>query len=51
MILCRNIVQLRKDPRYVQAGNEKTPKFVIPEKDTAPMIDKGIYMMLEEETA
>jgi hypothetical protein len=51
MILCRNIVQLRKDPRYVQSGNEKTPKFVIPEKDTAPMIDKGIYMMLEEETA
>lgn len=49
MILCRSILQLRKDPRYVQSGNEKTPKFVIPEKDTVPMSDKGIYMVLEEE--
>lgn len=49
MILCRAILQLKKDPRYIQT-NEKIPKFVIPEKDTAPMTDKGIYMILEEES-
>ena len=49
MILCQNILQLRKDPRLVQSGNEKTPKFVVPERQSAPMTDKGIYMIIEKE--
>ena len=49
MILYRNVIQLRKDPRIVQAGNEKTPKYVVPEKPMAPMTETGIYMIMERE--
>lgn len=49
MILYRNILQLKKDPRIVQTTNEKTPKYVVPEAPQKPMNDKGIYMILEPE--
>ena len=50
MILYRVIIQLRKDPRIVQAGNEKTPKYIVPEKPMAPMTETGIYMIMEKES-
>ena len=43
------ILQVRKDPRLVNTGLEKVPKYVIPEKPNVPMSDKGIYMMLEKD--
>ena len=49
MILYRTFIQIRKDPRIVQAGNEKTPKYLVPEKPTAPMTETGIYMLMEKE--
>ena len=49
MIVYRNILQLKKDPRIVQAGNEKTPKYVVPAPPQQPMTDKGIYMVMEQE--
>jgi hypothetical protein len=49
MIVYRNILGLKKDPRIVQAGNEKTPKYVVPGPPTAPMTDTGIYMIMEAE--
>jgi len=49
MILHENIIQLRRDPRIIATGNEKTPKYVVPERATAPMTDKGIYLVLERE--
>ena len=49
MIVYRNILQLKKDPRIVQAGNEKTPKYVVPAPPQQPMGDKGIYMVMEPE--
>lgn len=50
MIIYRVIMQLRKDPRIVQAGNEKAPKYVVPEKPMAPMTESGIYMIMERES-
>lgn len=49
MIVYRTILQLKKDPRIVQAGNEKTPKYVMPCPPQQPMSDKGIYMIMEKE--
>jgi len=49
MIVYRNIHPLKKDPRYVQDGAEKTPKFVTPEKANVPMSETGIYMIMEAE--
>ena len=41
---------MRKDPRIVQAGNEKAPKYIVPEKPMAPMTETGIYMFMEKES-
>ena len=49
MMGLRNIIQLRADPRLIQQGNEKTPRYVIPEKPGVGMTEKGIYMIIEEE--
>jgi hypothetical protein len=49
MLRTRNLIQLRADPRYLQKGSEKTPKYVVPERPEVEMGDKGIFMILEEE--
>ena len=41
-------MQITKDPRYVQAANEKHPKYVSPEGQNKPFSDKGIYMVIEK---
>jgi len=48
MVQFGNLIQLRADPRLIQQGSEKTPKYVIPERKGSPMTDKGIYMIIEE---
>jgi translocation protein SEC62 len=47
MILTRNCVTVKGDPRIVGASTEKVPKYIVPDKNT--FSDKGIYMVLEKE--
>lgn len=47
MILTRNIIQVKGDPRIVGTATEKCPRYVVPDKN--PLTDKGIYMVLEKE--
>ena len=47
MIVTRNVVQVKGDPRIVGTANEKCPKYVVPDKN--PFSEKGIYMVLEKE--
>lgn len=48
MLMCQNILFLKKDPRIVQSEKEKCPRYVVP--DRAPgMSDKGLYMVIESE--
>ena len=35
----------------IGSGNEKTPKYVVPENGAKPMTDRGIYMVIEPESA
>lgn len=47
MIVTKNVVQLKGDPRVPGAATEKCPKYVVLDKN--PFSDKGIYMMIEKE--
>jgi hypothetical protein len=47
MIITKNIIQVRKDPRIMGQGSEKIPKYVVPDK--AAFNDKGLYMVIEKE--
>lgn len=47
MIITKNCVQVKADPRIPGAASEKCPKYVVPDKN--PFTDKGIYMVLEKE--
>lgn len=47
MIITKNIIQVRKDPRIMGQGTEKIPKYVVPDK--AAFNDKGLYMVIEKE--
>jgi translocation protein SEC62 len=47
MILTRSIISVQRDPRLVNQGTEKIPKYIVPDKK--PLDDKGIYMVLEKE--
>ena len=47
MIVTKNVVQLKADPRIPGASQEKCPKYVVLDKN--PFSDKGIYMMIEKE--
>jgi translocation protein SEC62 len=49
MMRYRCIISLAKDPRLISTGNEKIPKFVVPDK--ALFSDKGIYMVMEKESS
>ena len=47
MIITKNAVQVKGDPRIPNSSAEKCPKYVVLDKD--PFSDKGIYMMIEKE--
>ena len=47
MQLTETIIAVQKDPRLVNQGTEKIPKYIVPTKH--PMTDKGIYMFVEKE--
>lgn len=47
MQITETIISVQKDPRLVNQGTEKIPKYVVPSKQ--PMTDKGIYMFVEKE--
>jgi len=49
MIVSRCVVQVKGDPRIVGTATEKTPKYVVPDKN--PFSEKGIYMVLEKENS
>ena len=49
MILTKNLIAVKKDPRIMSTGTEKIPKYVVPERPNAPLTDKGIYMIIEKE--
>ena len=47
MQLTETIIAVQKDPRLVNQGSEKIPKYIVPTKHA--MTDKGIYMFVEKE--
>jgi len=47
MILTKNAIAVVKDPRLVNQGTEKVPKYIVPDK--APFNEGGIYMVIEKE--